>query len=114
MQNTNTAKLAEKKKQKEREVKKQTQWKKKKKGEGKKEYMKKSLYSEDLSVPSIQLIVFGLSSIYFSLPHTKLTFPTHLHPLSLTWHDRSHHAIMFFIPPPSTFFILSLLREKFI
>lgn len=36
VQNTNTAKLAEKKKEKVREVKKQTRWKKKKKGEGKK------------------------------------------------------------------------------
>jgi hypothetical protein len=42
------------------------------------------LNSEDLWVPSIQLIVLGLSSIY---SRNKIPFPQHLHPLSHARHD---------------------------
>jgi hypothetical protein len=66
---------------------------------------------EDLSVPSIQLIVLGLSSIYFS-PKKKLNkkaFPAHLHPLSLTRHDYfSHQAIMLIL---SQTFLLFLEKK---
>jgi len=80
--------------------------KKEKKGKEK----KRGFDSEDLSVPSIHLIVLGLSSIYF-FPPNKIAFPAHLHPLSLTRlffspYARDHASL----PSPLNF--LSLSREK--
>jgi hypothetical protein len=84
--------------------------KKEKKGKEK----KRGFDSEDLSVPSIHLIVLGLSSIYF-FPPNKIAFPAHLHPLSLTRHDYfSHHmhAIMLLSHPPLTFFLFLEKKGK--
>lgn len=78
-------------------------WRKKKR----KEKRKKSLYSEDLSVPSIHLIVLGLSSIYY--PQTKslsLHICTHFPLQEMTIFSPCDHASQ----PHLNF--LSLSREK--